>query len=119
MKHHRWFHKKSICGVALQLRRCSVLIRTLHSSVFARLASGAFYETIIPFTFYEIIIREDFPESPSAPLRAGLCFNFIAAARLSVRFPSWFLRALHVGASRARPVMGVCMAPLRSKASFG
>ena len=51
----RWFCKKSICGVALQLRRCSVPVRTLHSSFFARLASGAFYKTIILVTFYETI----------------------------------------------------------------
>jgi hypothetical protein len=51
----RWFRKKSIGGVALQLRRCSVPVRTLHSSVFARLASGAFYKTIILVTFYETI----------------------------------------------------------------
>jgi hypothetical protein len=41
-----WFRKKSICGVALHLRRCSVPVSTLHSSGFARLASGAFYEII-------------------------------------------------------------------------
>ena len=50
-----WLRKKSICGVALQLRRCSVLNRTLRSSVFARLASGAFYAAIVSQTFYEVI----------------------------------------------------------------
>src|SRR3972149_5871286 len=50
------FRKKSICCVALQLRRCSVRVSTLHSSVFARLASGAFYEAIVLFIFYDFII---------------------------------------------------------------
>ncbi|RPJ41561.1 MAG: hypothetical protein EHM27_05710 [Deltaproteobacteria bacterium] len=49
-----WFRKNSSCGVALQLRRCSVPVRTLHSSVFARLASGAFYETSGWMTFCEV-----------------------------------------------------------------
>ena len=47
--------KKSICGVALQLRRCGALGSAPLSSVFARLASGAFNETIVPVTFYEFI----------------------------------------------------------------
>ena len=41
-----WFRRKSISGVALHLRCCSVPVSTLHSSGFARLASGAFYEII-------------------------------------------------------------------------
>jgi hypothetical protein len=37
---------KGLLMGALQLRRCSVPVRTLHSSVLARLASGAFYKSI-------------------------------------------------------------------------
>jgi len=58
MQECRWFRKKSICSVALQLRRCGAPISAPHSSVFARLASGAFYETIVSVTFYEITIIE-------------------------------------------------------------
>ena len=45
--------KKSICGVALQLRRCSDPGYHADPSV-SRLASGAFYETIFRVTIYEI-----------------------------------------------------------------
>jgi len=48
-----WSRKKSICGVALQLRRCGAPVIAPHSSVFARLASGAFYE-IIKFAFINL-----------------------------------------------------------------
>jgi hypothetical protein len=47
--------KKSICGVALHLRRCSVPASTLPSSGFERLAYGAFYFAIPILTFCEII----------------------------------------------------------------
>jgi hypothetical protein len=50
-----WFWKKSICSVALQLRRCSLFVRTLHSSDFARFASGAFYETIAPLASASVL----------------------------------------------------------------
>jgi hypothetical protein len=64
-----WLRKKSICGVALQLRRCDAPISAPHSSVFARLASGAFYAAIRLLTFYEIIKLEMIPffcEDPGA-----------------------------------------------------
>jgi hypothetical protein len=51
----RGSRKKSICGVAQQLRRWGAPESAPHSPAFARLASGAFCETIIPLTFYEII----------------------------------------------------------------
>jgi len=56
-----WLRKKSICGVALQLRRCGAPVNAPHSSVFARLASGALYAAIGLLTFYEIIKLEMIP----------------------------------------------------------
>jgi len=44
-----------------------------------------------------------FVKSPSAALRC----SFVVAARPLVRLTPQFLRALHVGASSARPIMGV------------
>ena len=58
--------KKSICGVALQLRHCGAPVSAPHSSVFARLASGAFYETIVLLTFYEIINFYIYTRTPSS-----------------------------------------------------
>jgi hypothetical protein len=69
-----WLRKKSIFGVALQLRRCSAPVGAPHSSVFARVASGAFYAAIGLLNFYEIIKLEMIPffcEDPGAGSSAG------------------------------------------------
>jgi len=50
------FGKKSICGVALQLRCCGAPASAPPSKNFARLASGVFYKAIRALTFYEIIL---------------------------------------------------------------
>jgi len=84
MQECRWFRKKSICSVALQLRRCGAPISAPHSSVFARLASGAFYETIVSVTFYEITIiefrdlaiRDDFTSSRGAWVEKNALLSF-------------------------------------------
>jgi hypothetical protein len=63
--------KKSICDVALQLRRYGAPVSALHSSVFARLASGAFYKTIVPAIFCEIIFFDDSIKFVSGEPRIG------------------------------------------------
>jgi hypothetical protein len=48
-----WFRKKSIAGVALQLRRCSAPPPCASLLSFCAPASGAFYKSIFWVTDYE------------------------------------------------------------------
>ena len=84
------------------------------------LAGPRALEALGPYdaAFFKELKCDGLVKSPSVLLGAGLRFNFVVAAYLLVRFTPQFLRALDVGASGARPFMGVRRTPLQSKPSF-